>query len=117
MRIEYERYRTLTATINEMLYGKGINIYEQDREKTPEGRRITFGVNWGAMGTRTPEEARDFADNLKDAARVTEMLNRMEITYYYDDTEEECDWDALAQRIAKAVTRLSRFDLADALLS
>ena len=115
MRIEYERYSTLMSTVNEMFRGKYIDVYEAERQRTPEGRKITFGVNWGAVGTTTPTEAREFADNLKDAAAITELLNRMEIVYYYDENDPEADWDALAEEIKKAINRLSRWHLADAL--
>lgn len=115
MRIEYERYRTLMSTVNEMFDGKHINIYEADRQRTPEGRRTTFGVNWAAIGTVTPEEAEGFANNLKDAAAIAELLNRIETVYYYDENEPEADWDALGEKIANAVARFSRIDLVEAL--
>lgn len=44
MRIEYERYRTLMSTVNEMFDGKHINIYEADRQRTPEGRRTAYST-------------------------------------------------------------------------
>ena len=115
MRVEYERYSTLMTTVNEMFSGKYINVYEAERQRTPEGRKITFGVNWGAVGTTTPAGAREFADNLKDAAAIAELLNRMEIVYYFDEDEEEQDWDALGEKIANAVATLSRLDLVEAL--
>ena len=115
MRVEYERYSTLMTTVNEMFSGKYINVYEAERQRTPEGRKITFGVNWGAVGTTTPAGAREFADNLKDAAAIAELLNRMEIVYYYDENEPEADWDALAEEIKKAINLLSRWALTDAL--
>lgn len=115
MRIEYERYSTLMSTVNELFYGKHIAIYEASREKTPEGRRITFGVNWAAMGTVTAEETKKFAENLKDAAATVNLLNSMEIVYYYNEDEPEADWDALAGEIRIALEGFSRWHLADAL--
>lgn len=115
MRIEYERYSTMMTAVNEMFNGKHMNIYEADRQRTPEGRKVTFGVNWAGMGTKLPADTREFADNLKDAAAIAELLNRMDIVYYYDENEPETDWDALAEKIKKAIYRLSRWDLAEAL--
>lgn len=115
MRIEFERYSTMMSAANKMFHDKHMNIYEYNREKTPEGRRVTFGVNWAGMGTKTPVDTKEFADNLKDAAAIAEILNRMEITYYYDENAPECDWDDLEKKIKKAIIRLNRFELADAL--
>lgn len=33
-----------------------------------------FGVNWAAMGTRSVKETREYAELLKDAARVAERF-------------------------------------------
>ncbi len=115
MRIEYERYSTLMSTVNEMFHGKHIAIYEASREKTPEGRRITFGVNWAAIGTVSAEETRKFADSLKDAAATVNLLNSMEIVYYYNENEPEPDCDAIAGEIRIALEGFNRWHLADAL--
>lgn len=115
MRIEYEKYSTLMSVVNEMFHSKHIGVYEVDKQRTPEGRRVTFGVNWAGMGTLSPDTARDFAKNLDDAAEIAELLNHMDIVYYFDEDEEEQDWDALGEKIANAVATLSRLDLVEAL--
>ena len=115
MRIEYERYSVLMSTVNEMLEGKHMNIYEHTRTKEDGSRRVQFGINWAGIGTVEPDKAEEFANNLKDAAAVAELLNRCDIAYYFNEDEDPADEEALAAKIANAVKHLSRIDLIEAL--
>ena len=46
-----------------------------------------FGVNWAALGTVTPEEARHYGSSLTIAASLAEALNRMELVVDYTEDD------------------------------
>lgn len=42
---------------------------------TTEGEERVFGVNWSAIGTVSPEEAEEYAENIISSARLARALN------------------------------------------
>lgn len=42
---------------------------------------VTYGVNWSAMGTKTAEEARDYARQIMRAARVADDFTDIRAEY------------------------------------
>ena len=72
-----------------------LNIFEM---RTPNRTDpLRFGVNWGAHGTQSPEEALDYADAIKQAATVASMVNRLELDKLTIDREDPIEWRQLSQ--------------------
>lgn len=58
----------------------GENIFVYGNRESDKGEPETWGVNWSAMGTVSPDKAMRFAENLKDASRLAELLTNACIT-------------------------------------
>lgn len=76
MRITYIKRSILTAAIREAFSGY-INIYESG------AREDEWEVNWSALGSQPTEIARDFAEDLKLACKLTDWLNQEHVAVDY----------------------------------
>ena len=59
---------------------KALYIWGQDNKISIYGRNDgTWAVNWAAMGSRTPDEAREYATTIAQARRIADALTRLQI--------------------------------------
>ncbi len=86
-RIEYRRYCTMIMAANKMFYESGISICDEKTEKDGKYRKVTAGINWGGHGTVSAIKAQEHLEAMSEALRVVNMINSMEIEYYFDDVE------------------------------
>lgn len=111
MRIDYDRFSEIKSAANALFWDKHISIGEVASTKTPDGRRVTLGVNWAAMGTKTTEDTMDYAQNLLRAAAVVKLINDCDLAYYYSEEVIPCNWEQFNAKVTDALMRLSRQDL------
>lgn len=79
MKISMMAVNTMLRAINDKF--NSISIYEDGFET------LTFGVNWGGMGTVTPDEANEFGRKLQEAASLADYLNRVGIERVFEKSE------------------------------
>ena len=75
----YEDYKLFKAELdnirrewraNPLYKNTGVSICDYE-----EGEFLRAGVNWGAWGTQSPEDTKEFAEALLTAAELCEELN------------------------------------------
>ena len=115
MRIDYDRYTVMMNAVNGLFFEKYMTIYEKKRTKAKQGRAVTFGVNWSAVGTVEPDEAIKFAEDVKAAANIAKLLNECDVVYWYNEDEPPFDEDRLADLVVKAVKNNSKAQLIEAM--
>lgn len=62
--------------------GKCMTICEMN---SPLEDKLTWGVNWAALGTQTPQDTLCFVLDLNDAATITKALNDMGLELVWED--------------------------------
>jgi hypothetical protein len=88
IKVNETRYDVLGIALRKMFYGKAVDVTDIYYARGNAPKR--FGVNWAACGTKTVEEANDFAKNLKKAMDIAEYLNSLELVLeYFEDGEED----------------------------
>ena len=75
--------RAINEVTNEYFDGR-INIYEDFDWDTD---KITFSVNWAAIGDTKPEDAVKFANNIQTAAAIAEKLNSFQMVMTYENSK------------------------------
>lgn len=88
MKISNAKRTVLTAAIREAFSGY-INIYESG------AREDEWEVNWSALGSQPTEIARDFAEDLKLACKITDWLNQEHVAVDYSLAGEYTDREEL----------------------
>ena len=83
MKISMIAMNTMLKVINDKF--AHISFYENGNTLSDEP--LKFGVNWGCSGTVDPDEANDFANELKKAASVATELNRLELERVYGESD------------------------------
>lgn len=60
---------------------------------------VKYGINWPALGTVDPDTTCEFAETLKQMAKVAREVNRLELEYDWDldDPQIKTKEDAAAQ--------------------
>ena len=95
MKISNAKRTVLTAAIREAFSGH-INIYESG------AREDEWEVNWSALGSQPTEVARDFAENLRLACKITDWLNQEHVAVDYSLAGEYTDREELGRTAADA---------------
>lgn len=88
-----------------------VQIYRTDKYGA---KTMTFGVNWCAIGTTSPEGTLEFAERLKRAAEIAQILNEQEYSRNFEDEDEEFteeEYEAAVEWMAKGI-RLGHFKMA-----
>lgn len=86
-RNEYEAIRT--AIYNG--FGKEHDYVEIQRIGSILDDAVRFGVNWSARGTKSPEEAKEMAEALMQAAAIAEGLNSLNLEIDRNKKEEDLE--------------------------
>lgn len=78
----YELDAIHTAIYN--AFEKDCDFVEINRTGSILDDAVKFGVNWSARGTKSPEEAKDMAEALMQAAAIAEALNSLNLELDYN---------------------------------
>lgn len=82
---------------------EGIHLYTitgDTYDDRKAGQPLQWGVNWSAMGTKSVEETKKFAQSLMEATEICELVNSLEILdkaieddkeYTHDQFIRECE--------------------------
>lgn len=73
-----------------------IGLYEKFRINDPA---VKLEVNWAALGSVTPAEAREFAKHLTKLARIAEEFNARNFVNNYDRDQVDLTPDDIADLI------------------
>lgn len=79
MKITDVRYDAIMLAVRKATYEKNYEISTLDLTGVKK-----FGVNWSAMGTRSVEETKAFAEDLVKGAELAEFLTSFELEVDYD---------------------------------
>ena len=89
----------------EKAFGRAFRRTNFTAEKlTSEGEERVFGVNWSAIGTASPEEAEEYAEEIIQCARLARALNEAGIKNDIPD-EGKCGEESL-KRMTEDMARL-----------
>lgn len=70
--------------INNEYFDGRIDIYDR---VDFEDYHVTFEINWAAIGSVNPEEAKKFATNILVATAIAEKLNSYDMVMAYEDSK------------------------------
>lgn len=70
--------------VNNEYFDGRIDIYDR---VDFENYHVTFEINWAAIGSVNPEEAKKFAANILVATAIAEKLNSYDMVMVYEDSK------------------------------
>ena len=88
-KITSNQYYGIGQVIMKVMQKKNIervNIYENSEFRS---EIKIFGINWSAIGTVDIETTNKFINDLQEATKIVEYINKKEYSIDYDDENEE----------------------------
>ena len=83
MKMTSEYYSALKRALAWVYRNDGIDLCELSGGWRDD-RKLKFGVNWSAQGTKPASDARDYARALNHAADICDRLNELELIIDYN---------------------------------